>query len=60
LTTFWGFLFQVNEINELTIVKSSNVVFFTKSVVIFGCFMTTRVVKTDSTFFRLLEIGGGL
>ena len=48
MTTFWAFLFRANEINTLANVKSSNVVFFAKNVVISGVFPTTRVVIPKS------------
>jgi hypothetical protein len=47
MTTFWSLLFRPNEINDLANVKSSTVVIFAKNVVIFGLFLTTRVVKTS-------------
>jgi hypothetical protein len=46
MTTFGPILFRANEINDLTNVKSSTVIIFAKNVVIFGLFLTTRVVKT--------------
>jgi hypothetical protein len=47
MMTFGGVLFRANEIKLLADVKSSNVVFFAKNVVILGPFLTTRVVIAE-------------
>jgi hypothetical protein len=48
MTTFCPAYFWANKIKRLTNVKSSNVVFFAKNVVISGAFLTTRVVIPES------------